>query len=106
MAFALLGPAGDYRSGWTGLRGKGHYLVRARSERAWLDLRNALAARRIAERNGTQLPERFRDTLLAVEAESEISAAIAEHTIRLQAVRNTWAAALPPSPAPVPGTLR
>jgi hypothetical protein len=24
MAFALLGPAGDYRSGWTGLRGKGH----------------------------------------------------------------------------------
>lgn len=82
------------------------YLVRDRTEQSWLELRNALAARRIAERNGTQIPERFRDTLLVVEAESEIGAAMIEHTARLQSVRNTWATALPPTPTPIPGSPR
>lgn len=66
------------------------YLVVARDEQERVQLRNALAARRIAERNGDSVPQEAASTLSTLESDNDVTSAIDNVEANLAAIRSVW----------------
>lgn len=71
------------------------YLVADRTEAQWLALRNALAARRIAQRLSRPLPDAAAQFIAQAEAEVATASALLDHAALADPVRSAWTAALP-----------
>jgi len=68
-----------------------HYLVKDRSEAGWVALRDALAAKEIAERDPEETFEESAQSVLAsIDAEAEIAAAKVAHETHIAAVQTAW----------------
>jgi len=67
------------------------YLVKDRTEREWVALRDLLAAKRISEQDEEEeFPQSARDALAAVDAETEIATARVNLDSNLAAVQTAW----------------
>ncbi|HEX2837536.1 MAG TPA: hypothetical protein VHN77_05365 [Phycisphaerales bacterium] len=66
------------------------YLVVHRDEQERVQLRNALAARRIAERNGDSVPQEAASTLSTLESDNDVTSAIENVEANLAAIRSVW----------------
>lgn len=67
------------------------YLVKDRSEAEWVALRDALAAKEIAERDPEETFENSAQSVLArIDAEAEVAAAKIAHETRIAAVQTAW----------------
>ncbi|HEX2837342.1 MAG TPA: hypothetical protein VHN77_04355 [Phycisphaerales bacterium] len=72
------------------------YMVVARDEQERVQLRNALAARRIAERNGDSVPQEAASTLSTLESDNDVTSAIENVEANLAAIRSVWDQAFGP----------
>ncbi len=67
------------------------YLVKDRTEREWVALRDALATKRISEQDEEEeFPQSARDALAAVDAETEVATAKVNLDTRIAAVQTAW----------------
>lgn len=79
------------------------YLLSDRSDREWLALRGALAAKRHADRTGDAMPEAATAVLAAADADQTVVRAKQDLGTALLAVRASWTSHERPSADAVPG---
>lgn len=70
------------------------YKVRSASEPDWVDLRDALAAERIAQRDSQEVPSSATDVLNQWRSHPSVAAALTTTDMTLDAVRAAWSAAI------------